>query len=138
MLKAAAYTAAEVCAWSAEGVLVVCSGPGIDWQVMTGKAAPQQLADSMLAINACHRQEAEASHSPVTNDRSDFSHSLFLTSIDIPIASPEVTGRQAGDRSNVAVAHRSISRGANKTTCCRHVHTVCHPCWPIHNDPVKG
>ena len=43
-------------------VLIVCSAAGIDWQVMVGKAA-SQLADSMLAIHACRRQESEANHS---------------------------------------------------------------------------
>jgi len=138
VLKAAACAAAAVCAWSAECVLVVCSAPGMDWQVMIGMAAAQQLADCMLAINACHCQEAYPSHSKATDDRSDCTHSLFLMSSDTPILCPEVTGRQEGNRSKVAVAHRSISRGANKTSCSWHVYTVCHPCRPIHNGSVEG
>ena len=118
-------------------VLVSCSAAGIDWQVMIGNGGPQQLADGMLAINACHCQEAEANHPQVTDDSSDCTHSHFLICIDTLIASSEATGRQAGDKSNVAVAHRPISRGADKTSCCWHVHTVCHPCWPIHNGPVE-
>ncbi len=59
-------------------VLMVCSAAGIDWQVKAGKAAPQQLADSMLAINACHCQEAEANHSQVTDDSSNCTHSTFF------------------------------------------------------------
>ena len=116
-------------------VLIVCSAAGIEWQVMIGKAAPQQLADCMLAINACHYQEADPSYSQVIIDSSNCMHSLVLMCNDTPIAGPEVISRH---RSNVAVAHRSISRGANKTPCCWHVHTVCHPCWPIHNGPVEG
>ena len=52
---------------------------------MVGKAAPQQLADSMLGINACHRQEAEASLSQVTDDSSGCTHSFFSRALTHPL-----------------------------------------------------
>ncbi len=62
-------------------VPIVCSAAGVDWQVMVGKAAAQQLADCMLAINACHFLQADPSHSQVMDDSSNCMQSFLLTCI---------------------------------------------------------